>query len=339
MTETILVTGATGFLAKHVIAALLKNEYAVRGTVRDLGKAAAVQATLAANHIPHLDRLSFVAIDLTQDAGWEDAMRGIDAVMSVAAPVFVNGETATTTMTTAATDGTLRLLKAADRAGIYRVIMTANLGAVAFSQFDRSRPTTEADWTAPEQIGLSAYERSKLIAEQAAWNFAKTSGGRLHLTTINPGAMLGPSLDDHVSDSFGIVANLFDTPLIPNVPMHLVDVRDVADLHVKALQNDAAIGSRFIAVTDEAITMPQMAAVIRESRPALAKRLSKWVLPAWLIRAAGHFNQQAKEGALFLRIQPKIANQHAKTVLNWQPRSNQAAILAAVDSLQKAGKL
>jgi len=338
MQKTVLVTGGNGFLALHIIQKLLAQGYAVRATLRSLDKAAGVQQTLRAAGTDHLDQLTFVAADLTSDAGWATAMQGVTAVMSVAAPVFVNDKHVTANVENAATVGTKRILQSALAAGVQRVVMTANLGAVGFSNFDAKHVVTEDDWTAVDQRGLSAYEKSKLIAERTAWDFVAKHPA-LELATVNPGAMLGPALGDHVTSSFGLVTRLLDGQPTPNLTVNVADVRDVAAIHVLAMSTPSAAGKRFLAVEDGAISMQEMVDLIRQQRPALAGKLPKRLLPNGLIHLLAPFNQGIREADLTLKLGHRVSNQRARD-LGWQPVSDtQTAVLAAVDSLQRADQL
>lgn len=335
MNQQILVTGGNGFLALHIIKQLLTQGYAVRATLRSLAKATDVRQTLTAAHTPHLDQLSFVAADLTQDAGWATAMSGISGVMSVAAPVFVNGERVTTTLANAATAGTERILRAALAAGVKRVVMTANLGAVGFSSFDPRHVITEADWTATTQRGLSAYELSKLVAEHAAWDFV-AQHPELELVTVNAGAMLGPALGQHVTGSFGLITRLLTGKPTPNLMVNVVDVRDVADIHVRALSTPTAANQRFLAVADTPISMQAIVTLLRQQRPELTTHLPHHLLPSGLVHLLAPFNTAAREADLMLRLGHQVSNQHARTTLGWQPISDSAtAVLAAADSLHR----
>ncbi|WP_125605213.1 NAD-dependent epimerase/dehydratase family protein [Lapidilactobacillus bayanensis] len=336
MNEKVLVTGGNGFLALHLIKKLLTDNFQVRATLRHLDKKSDVLSALKQNQTPHLEQLSFVQTDLTQDDDWITAMRDITYVMSVAAPVFVNEQQSDDEICEVATEGTLRIIKAAEKAHVKRVVMTANFGAVGFSNKNQQHTTTEKDWTDPNEPGLSLYEKSKLIAEKSAWNYLKDSQSSLEFTTINPGVMLGPTLDRHISGSFGIINRLIDdsSKFIPNIKMNLVDVRDVADLHVAAMINPQASDQRFIAVTDQAISLPEIAQIIRINRPDLTNQVATKILPAGVIKFAARFNQQAKEGRLFLEINHHISTQKARQLLNWQPKyDNQAIVLSAVDAI------
>lgn len=333
MNQRILVTGGNGFLALHIIKQLLTQGDAVRATIRSLDKATGVRRALAAAHTPHLDRLSFAVADLTQDAGWAAAMDGITGVMSVAAPVFVNGERVTAALANAATMGTERILRAALTAGVQRVVMTANLGAVGFSSFDPHHVITEADWTAPTQRGLSAYERSKLVAEHAAWDFVARHP-ELELVTVNAGAMLGPALGQHVSGSFGLITRLLTGKPTPNLTVNVVDVRDVADIHVRALATPLAANQRFLAVADTPISMRAIVTLLRQQRPELVAHLPHHLLPSGLVHLLAPFNSTIREADLMLRLGHRVSNQRARAVLDWRPISDSAtAVLAAVDSL------
>lgn len=338
MQAKVLVTGGNGFLALHIIKQLLTAGYPVRATIRSIEKQTEVLAALNNGNVPNLDQLSFVAASLTDDANWQAAMQDITYVMSVAAPVFVNGTDNPAVVAQMATEGTLRILKAATTARVKRVVMTSNLGAVGFSNLDVHHVTTESDWTNPDEPGLSLYERSKLMAEKSAWDYLKRTKSKLEFVTINPGAMIGPTLNHHVSGSFGFIKGLMDgtTKRIPPIEMNIIDVRDVADLHVRAMTTPAAAGQRFLAVNDAPISMPAIAALIKAKRPALAANVPTKTLPAWVIKFASHFNQQAKEGRLFLTVNHQVSNQKAKSVLNWQPISNnEQAILSTVDELTR----
>ncbi|MFC6180624.1 NAD-dependent epimerase/dehydratase family protein [Lactiplantibacillus daowaiensis] len=334
MKPLVLVTGGNGFLAEHLLQRLLTAGYPVRATLRTLAKADQVKQALAAQHVAHLDRLTFVTADLTRDADWPVAMQGVGIVLSVAAPVFVNGETVDNTVTQAAKEGTLRILKAAEQAGVKRVVMTGNLGAVGFSRLDHSRPVTEADWTDPDQPGLSLYETSKLIAEQSAWTYMQQSASSMTLTTVNAGAMLGPALDQHVSGSFGLVDRLLKGQATPNLGVNIVDVRDVADLQLRAMTDPAAAGERFLAVADTGVTTQQMIQLIRTKRPTLAPQLPQHLIPKAVVSLIAPFNATVREARLMMRLNHQVSNQKAQRLLGWQPQyTSDDTILAAVDQL------
>lgn len=334
--KKVLVTGGTGFVGLQIIFQLLTQGYDVRTTIRkDSGKSRILKV-LADNNAQNLANLSFIKADLSSDDNWLEAMADRDGVFSVASPVFFGKIPNELDAIKPALNGTIRILKAADRAGVKRVVMTSNFGAVGFSK--KTGLTTEADWTDENQAGLSIYEKSKLLAEKAAWDFVKQSNVDVELVTVNPVAIFGPSLDKHVSGSFDLLKNLMSgqMKLIPNLPLNVVDVRDVATIQIKAMEKPAANGQRFIASADGQISMHEIANLIRQKRPQAAHKISNKKLPDWLIELAAPFNQMAREGKLMKDMNRNVSNQKAKDILNWHPRSdNEKIVLTAVDSLIK----
>jgi nucleoside-diphosphate-sugar epimerase len=338
MTKTVLVTGGTGFLAAHIIFQLLQRGYNVKTTLRSLSSKSKVIDTLKSNGINTFDNLAFVEADLSKDDNWEVAMKGCDYVLSVASPVFFTIPKDENEVIRPAVEGILRVLKAARNEGVKRVVMTSNFGAVGFSNKNPNTATTETDWTNPDEKGLSTYEKSKLLAELAAWDFIKKEGDNLEFTTINPVAILGPSLSAHISGSFGLIEHLINGSMkaIPNIPLNVVDVRDVADLHIRAMTNPNANGERFIASTDGQISMPEIAALLRNKKPDITKKVSTKTFPNWVIYLAALFNKQAKEAALLLDMSRNVSNTKAKKILDWKPIANkEEAILASLNSMIK----
>lgn len=335
---TVLVTGATGFVGMQIILQLLEKGYTVKTTVRDIKSEEKVRETLRKNNIQSLEKLTFIAAELTQDNNWEDAMKGCTYVLSVASPVFFDKPKNEEEAFRPAREGILRILRFAKKAGVKRVVMTSNFGAVGFTQTNKSRETTEADWTDTRNKAVSVYERSKTLAEKAAWDFIRTDGGNLEFTTINPVAILGPSLDAHVSGSFHLLQNLLNGNMkaIPNIPLNIVDVRDVADLHIRAMEIPEANGKRFIASADDQISLPEIAALLKRERPELSYKVLSKRVPNFVLNIASLFNHQAKEGVLLAKINRNLSTRNAKNILNWKPIATQEeTILAAVDTLKK----
>ncbi|KRN27424.1 NAD dependent epimerase dehydratase family protein [Lactobacillus selangorensis] len=337
MTKKVLVTGGTGYLALHIIAQLLQKGYDVRTTMRSLAKQAQIKTAMHNAGLTDLTRLSFIEADLMNDANWKEAMHDRDYVLSVAAPVFFGKITDEEQAIRPAVEGTLRILKFAQQENIKRVVMTANFGGVGFSRKATSkRPTTENDWTDENEPGLSIYEKSKLIAERKAWEFVQQPEVTFEFATVNPVAMLGPALDAHVSGSFEILTNLLkgSMKLIPDIPLNLVDVRAVADLHIRAMTMPAAAGQRFIASADGQISMPEMAAILKAARPEMARKVPTHTLPNWILKVAAPFNQQARSGLLMATMNRNVSNQKAKALLGWHPITNNAQIvLESADTL------
>jgi len=334
--EKVLVTGGTGFVGKHIILQLLQKGYEVRTTMRSLDKKDQLLDTLRANGISSFEKLSFVAAELTKDDNWEEAMQDCHYVLSVASPVFFDIPKDENEAIRPAVEGIKRVLKFAKQAGVKRVVMTSNFGAVGFSQFDTSRNTTEADWTNPNEKGLSIYEKSKTLAEKAAWEFIHKEGAGLEFATINPVAIYGPSLGGHVSGSFHLLQNLLNGSMkpVPNIPLNVVDVRDVADLHIRAMVTPKANGQRFIATADGEITLPEIASLLKDKFPNVSQKVSTKKVPDWVLKLAANFNHQAKEGALLLKVNRKVSNDKARNILGWKPMATQEEIIqSGVNSL------
>ncbi|MDO3411549.1 NAD-dependent epimerase/dehydratase family protein [Saccharibacillus sp. CPCC 101409] len=340
MTQTVLVTGGTGFVGMQIILQLLQKGYNVKTTLRSVSSQAKVTETLKLSGIASFDRLAFVEADLSKDDNWHEAVKGCDYVLSVASPVFLTSPKDEKEAIRPAVEGIVRVLKAARDSKVKRVVMTSNFGAVGFSNTDKNSVTTEADWTDPDQPGLSVYEKSKVLAERAAWDFIKREGAGLEFATINPVAILGSALSAHVSGSFGLLNHLLDGSMkaVPRIPLNVVDVRDVADLHIRAMENPKANGQRFIASADGQISFPEIAAVLRRRYPDIANKVSSRTVPDFVINAAALFNKEAKEAALLLRMNRNVSNDKAKKVLGWKPiASSEEVIAASVDSMIKFG--
>ncbi|MCI1901550.1 MAG: NAD(P)H-binding protein [Bifidobacteriaceae bacterium] len=340
----VLVTGGNGFLALHIVRELLGHAIAVRATVRTMERSAEVTDALASRGVS-TQGLSFIEADLMSDKNWEAAMVGITDVVSVASPVFPDSGSGHSAQPSeadmaASTEGTLRILRAAAGAGVRRVVMTANFGAVGFSNRDKTSITTEENWTDENEPGLSAYEKSKLLAEKSAWKFVedRENAGLFapELVSINPVAILGPALGHHVSGSFGIVDSIMSGSMkrIPPIELNVVDVRDVADLHVKELEVPQAAGQRFIASAEGIISMTQIADLIRQQRPELAASISRRRLPGFAVRLGSLVSEQAREAKLLMEINRHVSTSKAQDLLGWSPRyTKEETVLAAVDSL------
>ncbi|MCE4953692.1 aldehyde reductase [Staphylococcus haemolyticus] len=338
MKEQVLVTGGTGFLGLRIVAELLKQDYGVRATIRSLSKKDTILETLKSQNID-TQNLAFVEADLSKDDNWEDAMEDCTYVMSVASPVVMGSVSVTDeqSINKQAVEDIQRILRAAEKTNVKRVIMTANFGAVGFSNKDKTSVTTEEHWTNPNEKGLSVYEKSKLIAERAAWDFVNATENHIEFATINPVAILGPSLNQHMSLSFQFVENIASGKMkrIPNIPMNIVDVRDVAQLHVLAMKTPEANGKRFIATADGQISMPEIAQLIKKERPELASKVSTKTIPDFAIKLGARFNSEAQEGKLLLEMNRNVSNQQARNVLGWTPSYTQEeAILASVDCMR-----
>ncbi|NHN27308.1 aldehyde reductase [Flavobacterium jejuense] len=336
--ETVLVTGGTGFVGLQIVFQLLQKGYKVNTTLRSLKSIDNVIESLKSNGITTFENLSFFETNLTDDKNWDKAMQGCKYVLSVASPVFFEVPKDENEAIRPAVEGILRVLKFAKKEGVKRVVMTSNFGAVGFSQTDKTRATTEADWTDTKLSGLSVYEKSKTLAEKAAWNFIKNEGSNLEFATINPVAILGPSLNAHVSESFNFLKHMLDGSMkaVPPITLNIVDVRDVAALHILAMETPDANRKRFIATADGQISMPEIAIFLRKTFPDISSKVSTKTLPVFLVKFGSLFNAQAKQGVMLIKVNRNVSNAQAKDILDWTPiATNEEAIMASVESLVK----
>ena len=336
--ETILVTGGTGFVGVHCILQLLQKGYNVKTTLRSLKRKDEVIEMLKTGGITTFDNLVFIETDLTKDDNWDEAVKDCDYVLHVASPIFLSLPKDENEMIRPAVDGALRVLKAARNAGVKRVVMTSNFGAVGYSHKNPNDEITETDWTDPNEKGLSSYNKSKVMAERAAWDFIKNEGGDLELSVINPVGIFGTSLGPDISSGFELLRNLLNGSMkaVPNLTMNIIDVRDVADLHIRAMTNPEAKGQRFLALAGGKISMPQIALLIKKKMPEVAHNISTKRLPDWLVSLTGLFSPQAKNIASMLRANRNASNAKAREILGWKPLSNnEEAIMATIESMIK----
>ena len=337
--ETVLVTGGSGFIGAHCILQLLEAGYRVRATVRSLEREPDVRAMLKVGGAEPGESLSFVAADLLSDAGWTEAAAGCKYVHHVASPFPVDAPQDEDELIIPAREGTLRVLRAARQAGVKRVVITSSFAAVAYGQETRNTPFTEEDWTDLDS-GVRAYVKSKTLAERAAWDFIAREGG-LELSVINPAAVFGPVLGPDYSSSIHLLQRLLDgfLPGIPNLSFNVVDVRDVADLHLRAMKDPAANGERFLAVAGDSMSVQEIAQLLRANLGPSAKGVPTRMLPNWILRLIGRFNPAVQEMVPNLGKVRMASNEKARRVLGWTPRSNEEAVLATAESLLRLGLL
>lgn len=328
-------------MAIHCILQLLQKGYKVRTTIRALKRKEEVIGMLRTGGLSSFEDLSFVQTDLTSDNNWDEAMRDCTYVLHVASPIYLRLPKHEDEMIRPAVDGTLRVLRAARDAGVRRVVMTSNFGAVGYSHKDTAKIITEESWTDPHEKGLSAYNRSKVLAERAAWEFMKKEGGVLELSVINPMAIFGPSLSPVLSSGSGLLQKVMDGSMkaIPNISLGIVDVRDVADLHLRAMTNPMAKGQRFLALAGGTMSLLEIAKFLKDRLPEFTRKTSTKSLADWKVRVAALFNKQAKGILPLVGIYRNASNEKARQMLGWQPRSNETAVLATAESLIKWGAI
>lgn len=334
----VLVTGGSGYIAAYVIAQLLAEGYAVRATIRNLGREAELRQTLA-KLIPDQGRLQFVAADLNADAGWAEAVAGCRFVQHLASPLPTSNPKHDDELVKPARDGALRVLRAARAAGVPRVVMTASVASIAYGSGGRETPFTEADWTNPADLtDTSPYERSKTLAERAARDWMAAEGAPMELVTIHPGLVLGPVLGQDFSASIEAIRKLLDgsVPGLPRFGFPLVDVRDIADLHLRAMTAPGIGGERFIGA-NEFWWMKDMAAVLKAKLGARARKVPSMSLPSFLVRIAARFDPVIRDRLFELDKRRAVSHEKATRMLGWQPRSDEQAIIDTAESLIAAG--
>jgi dihydroflavonol-4-reductase len=330
----VLVTGGTGFLGGWCIASLLERGFDVRTTVRDLAREQAVRDAVAAAGIDPSSRLKVLAADLTSDAGWAEAVAGCRYVLHVASPFPPTQPKNPDELIVPARDGALRVLRAALDAGVERVAMTSSIAAVR-SDRDSSEaaPYTEADWTDGDDVSRTPYVRSKALAERAAWQHVRTAGAEDRLAVINPGAIIGPALNDDHSYSLQAIQRLLTgMPAAPRLGFSFVDVRDVADLHIRAVSDPAGGGERFIA-TDRFLWVSDVAAILRERLGDAAKKVPTRVAPNVLIRALALFDGSLRSVVGDLGQESWVSSEKARTKLGWTTRPLEDSIEDCARSL------
>lgn len=333
--ELVLVTGGSGFVGARCIVQLLARGYRVRTTLRSLTREAYVRAQVAAGGALAGTALSIAAADLGSDIGWPEAVAGCDFVLHVASPFPIVQPRNADELVIPARDGALRMLRAARDGGVKRVVLTSSFAAVGYGRPLKGQPYTEQDWTDPDGAGVTAYTRSKTLAERAAWDFIAREGGPLELAAVNPVVIFGPALGSDFSTSLLLLRRLLagGVPALPRISTSVVDVRDVADLHLRAMTNPAAAGQRFLAVAGGPVTLPDIAALLRDRLGDRARRVPTRVLPDWLVRSLAPVIPALKQLVPQLRNPKTVSNDKARTLLGWAPRSNEDAILAAAESV------
>lgn len=329
--DTVLVTGGSGFLGGHTIAAALDHGFAVRTTVRSARGEQQVRTALAGR--PDLHRVEFGYADLLHDDGWSDAAAGCAYVLHVASPFPPAQPKNEDDVITPAVSGTLRVLGAAREAGARRVVVTSSFAAIGYSPKTGGGPFDDDDWTDP--AGQAPYVKSKTLAERAAWDFAARHPDGPELTAVNPVGIFGPVTGGDVATSNGIVLNLLRgrPPVLPHASFAVVDVRDVAALHVAAMLHPNAAGHRFLAAAGQPVTLPEMAAILRHRLGPDAARVPTRTVPDWPARVLATRMPALRE-LVGLLGPPKVLDiTKATEVLGWQPRSPEDTIVDTSRSL------
>lgn len=335
MNQTILVTGISGFIARHIALDLLRAGYRVRGTVRRMNRADEVRAALA----PHLDpaalsRLSFVAADLGADADWAAAMGGVVTLVHTASPFPLTPPKDDDEVIRPALEGTLRVLGSAHAAGIRRVVLTSSVAAV--TPANRSGTFDESSWADAKDPSTSAYSRSKILAERAAWDFAAAKG--MALTTINPGFVFGAPLGDCDGTSVALVRRLMKgtDPLMAKVEYSVVDVTDIARMHLRAVQDPATAGKRYLGAAGT-LSFVQMGRILKAAHPT--RRIATRAAPSFLLRLMALFDTSLAQILPSLDKKIVISNTRAVTEMGMTFVPPADALRATADWLVRSGKV
>ncbi|HLW53870.1 MAG TPA: aldehyde reductase [Candidatus Angelobacter sp.] len=333
--NTVLVTGGSGFIGSHCILQLLAAGHKVRTTVRNLGREGDVRAMLKQGGAEPGAQLSFVAANLESDSGWPDAVTACDYVLHVASPFPPAVPKHEDELIVPAREGALRVLRAARDAGVKRVVMTSSFAAVGYGRKEQTAPYRETDWTDASGDHLTAYVKSKTLAERVAWDFIAKEGGQLELAVVNPVGVFGPVLGPDYATSILLVQRLMDgaMPGCPRLYFGIVDVRDVASLHILAMNHPAAKGERFLAIAGDFMSIVEIAKVLKARMGAAAARVPTRELPNWLVRVAALRDPAVKQILPELGKRKNATGEKARRLLGWSPRSGEDAIAATAESL------
>lgn len=338
--SAVLVTGGSGFVGSHCILQLLAAGHTVRTTVRNLKREGDVRSMLKTGGAEPGDRLSFFAADLESDAGWAEAVRGCDYVLHVASPIPPTVPKHEDELIVPAREGALRVMRAAREARVKRVVLTSSFAAIGYGHKPQTAPFDETTWTDLAGYGATAYVKSKTLAERAAWDFVAQEGG-IELAVVNPVVVFGPVFGADYSPSIMIIQRMMDGS-IPGCPQRwfgVVDVRDVAELHVRAMTHPAARGERFLATAGDFMSMLEIAQVLRARMGASGAKVPARQLPNWLVRLAALRDPALKQLVPELGKPRNGTNAKARGLLGWKPRSSEDAIVASAESLMRLGLL
>ncbi|MEQ1781150.1 MAG: aldehyde reductase [Hyphomonadaceae bacterium] len=334
MATRVLVTGVTGFVAQHIVIQLLAKGYKVRGTMRSLKRAEEVRSVLA-KFDPRASEIEFIEADLSSDKGWAEAVKDCTFVQHIASPFPAVHPKDEMELIRPARDGALRVLKAAKAAGVKRVVMTSSMASIAYGHGDkRAEVSDETMWSDPSGPDNTPYTKSKTIAERAAWDYVNGEGKGLELAVINPTGILGPALSADVSTSLEIPIRLMNgkTPGLPRIGFSFVDVRDVAECHVKAMELPEAAGERFLA-TDAFMWFSEAADVLRKKFPAYDRKIPKRKVPDFALKLMAVFQPVYRQTVTELGRTRKASNAKASRVLGVKFRTAEEALVASAQSL------
>jgi nucleoside-diphosphate-sugar epimerase len=337
--SSVLVTGGSGFIASHTILQLLAAGLQVRTTVRSLSREPDVRAMLKNGGTEAGSQLSFVEADLMSDAGWPVAVAGCEYVLHIASPFPSAIPKHEDELIIPAREGTLRVLRAARDAGVKRVVMTSSFAAVGYGHAQQEQVFTEEDWTNPNGADVMPYTKSKTLAERAAWDFIAREGAGLELAVVNPVGVFGPVLGPDYATSILLVERLMNgtMPGVPRICFGVVDARDVADLHLRAMTHPAAKSERFLAVAGDFMWIAEIAKTLKARLGETAKRVPTRELPNWLVKLATLREPAVKQITPELGKWKNATSEKAQRILGWNPRSREDSVVATAESLVRLG--
>ena len=342
MSSRVLVTGGSGFIGSHAVLELLRAGHHVCTTVRSESSRTRVLEMIRRGGLEDdAAALSFVFADLEADQGWDEAVEGCRHVLHIASPFPPSVPKNEDELIVPAREGALRVLRAARDAGVERVVLTSSFAAVGYGHPKQDAPFDETSWTDLSGRAVTPYVKSKTLAERAAWDFMEAEGGDMELSVVNPVAVLGPVLGPDYSTSIILVQRLMKgaMPGCPKLAFGVVDVRDVVDLHLRAMNEPAAAGERFLAVSGDSMTILEMAETLRRRLGEAANRAPTRELPNWLVKLVGIFQPEIRSVAPELGHIKHASNEKARERLGWSPRSREDAVVATAQSLMELGLL
>ena len=330
--KRVLITGVSGFIAGHTALEFLKAGYHVRGSVRNAAKGDAIAAVLGQHG--DISRLEFVEADLGSDQGWPEAVKGCDCVAHLASPFPLAQPKDENDLIRPAVEGTLRVLRAARAAGVKRFVQTSSMVAVIQGHRHEKTSFTEDDWSNLAAPGITAYQKSKTLAEKAGRQFMAEHGGSMHYATVNPGLVWGPALDRDIGSSVEIVRMFLagKYPGAPKLKLLVVDVRDIAKMHRLAMEAGEPSGGRYLGVCGD-VWMMDMARMMREELGAKARKAPKFLLPDFVIKAIGLVDPAARTAIPDLDLDWKVDNSRTRQALGIEFISPREALLASARSL------
>ena len=333
MSKKVLLTGISGFVGQHCAVELLKNGYTVRGSIRNLSREQEVRKGIA-KVIDAKDNLEFCELDLSSDKGWDKAMEDCEYVLHVASPFVIAEPKDENEMIKPAVEGSLRALNAAKKAGIKKVVLTSS--AVAMAGDKKKNHLTQESWTDVKTDKVSAYMKSKTLAERAAWDFYnnQTTGNKMELTVVNPGPIYGPTLTGNLTGaSMSMIKDMITgkMPMQPNAHYVMSDVRDIAKIHVAAMENDESNGERFIVTSEKPYSFVGVASILKENG---FKKASPKKAPSFMVKFMSLFNREMKGMLPFLDAEISADISPTKQVFNWKPLPFEKTVLDTAKSIQ-----